>query len=193
MNREVLSLLHQPIEIFCKKAVYEVHEKLLLLLSDHLQNLYILYIVHITLYYWKRTCVSYLVYWTCVPGSMTANWCDKNSYDCVLTLWGRDKMDAFFAGGILLNENVCISINISLKSVPIGQINNIPALVQIMAWRQPGDKPLSEPVMFSWLTYVSLGLNELTLSVLKLIVGQYHGCWCLGSFCYQVISNHGIE
>ena len=63
-------------------------------------------------------------------------------------------MDAFFAGGILLNENVCISINISLKSVPKGQINNIPALVQIMAWRQPGDKPLSEPVMFSWLTYM---------------------------------------
>ena len=26
-------------------------------------------------------------------------------------------------------------------------INNIPALVQIMAWHLPGDKPLSEPVM----------------------------------------------
>ena len=27
-------------------------------------------------------------------------------------------------------------------------INNIPALVQTMAWHQPGDKPLSEPMMF---------------------------------------------
>ena len=35
--------------------------------------------------------------------------------------------------------------NISLKCVPKGQINNIPALVQIMAWHRQGDKPLSEP------------------------------------------------
>ena len=28
-----------------------------------------------------------------------------------------------------------------------GPINNIPALVRIMAWRRPGDKPLSEPKM----------------------------------------------
>ena len=34
---------------------------------------------------------------------------------------------------ISLNENVRISIKISLKFVPKGQINNIPALVQIMA------------------------------------------------------------
>ena len=42
-----------------------------------------------------------------------------------------------------LNENVGISIEISLKFVPKGQINNIPALVQIMPRRRPGDKPLS--------------------------------------------------
>ena len=48
---------------------------------------------------------------------------------------------------ISLNENVWISIKISLNSVPNGPINNIPALVQIMAWRRPGDKPLSEPMM----------------------------------------------
>ena len=48
---------------------------------------------------------------------------------------------------IFLNENVRISIKISLKFVPKGLINNIPALVQIMAWRRPGDKSLSEPVL----------------------------------------------
>ena len=42
---------------------------------------------------------------------------------------------------IFLNENAWISIKISLKIVPKGPINNIPALVQIMAWRRPGDKP----------------------------------------------------
>ena len=45
-----------------------------------------------------------------------------------------------------LNENVWIPIKISLKFVPKGPINNIPALVQIMAWRRTGDKPLSEPM-----------------------------------------------
>ena len=38
-----------------------------------------------------------------------------------------------------------ISKTISLKFVSKGLINNIPALVQIMAWHQQGGKPLSEP------------------------------------------------
>ena len=60
--------------------------------------------------------------------------------------------DAFIC--IFLNENVRISIKISLKFVPKGPINNIPALVQIMAWRRSGNKPLSEPMMVSLLTHV---------------------------------------
>ena len=45
------------------------------------------------------------------------------------------------------NENVRISITISLKFVPKGPFNIFPALVQIMAWRRTGEKPLSEPKM----------------------------------------------
>ena len=55
---------------------------------------------------------------------------------------------------IFQNENIWILIKISLKFVPKGSINNIPALVQIMAWHRPGDKPLSEPMMVSLLTQV---------------------------------------
>ena len=55
---------------------------------------------------------------------------------------------------IFMNENVRISINISLKLVPKDLINNIPALVQIMAWRRPGDKPLSETMVVSVLTHI---------------------------------------
>ena len=55
---------------------------------------------------------------------------------------------------IFLNENVWISLKISLKFVPKGQIDNNPALVQIMAWRRSGDKPLSEPMMVSLLTHI---------------------------------------
>ena len=47
-----------------------------------------------------------------------------------------------FAGDIIfkcifMKENVWIPIKISLKFVPKGPINDIPALVQIMAWRRP--------------------------------------------------------
>ena len=55
---------------------------------------------------------------------------------------------------IFLNENAGIPIKISLKFVHKGPINNIPALVQIMAWRQPGDKPLSGPMVGNLLRHI---------------------------------------
>ena len=45
------------------------------------------------------------------------------------------------------DEIFCILIKISLRFVPKGTNVNIPALVQIMAWRRIGDKPLSEPML----------------------------------------------
>ena len=62
---------------------------------------------------------------------------------------------------IFLNENEWISLKISLKFAPKVPINNIPALVQIMAWRRPGDKPLSEPMI---VRLPSLSLNKLMSS-----------------------------
>ena len=53
-----------------------------------------------------------------------------------------------------MNENAWISLKISLKFVPKVPINTIPALVQIMAWRRPGDKPLSDPLMDNLLTHI---------------------------------------
>ena len=55
---------------------------------------------------------------------------------------------------IFLNEDVWISIKISPKFVPKGPINNIPAMVQIMAWHRPGAKPLSEPMVVKLLTHI---------------------------------------
>ena len=66
---------------------------------------------------------------------------------------GRHFADDIFKC-IFLNENAWISLEISLKFVPKVRINNIPALVQIMAWRRPGDKPLSEPMMDNLLTHI---------------------------------------
>ena len=54
------------------------------------------------------------------------------------------------------NEDVYISITFSLKFITKGPINNIPALVEIMAWRRPGDKPLSQPMIVSLPTHMCL-------------------------------------
>ena len=76
---------------------------------------------------------------------------------CVNTLRSRQNGPHFpddIFKWIFLNENVWISINISLKFVPMDPINNIPTLVQVMAWRRPGDKPLSELMMVRLPTHI---------------------------------------
>ena len=47
-----------------------------------------------------------------------------------------------------------ISIMFSLKFRPKVLINNISALVQIMFWRRPADKPFSEPMLVIQLTHI---------------------------------------
>ena len=61
-----------------------------------------------------------------------------------------------------LNENVSIAVKISMKFVPKGPINNIPALVQIMAWRR-----LNQLWLVYRRIYASLGLNGLTLQLIS--------------------------
>ena len=63
-----------------------------------------------------------------------------------LTHWGRDKLAAIckIFSCIFFRENVRIALNIWRRLVPKVRINNIPALIQIKAWRWPCDKPLSE-------------------------------------------------
>ena len=76
---------------------------------------------------------------------------------------------------IFFNENVWISIKISLKFVPKGLINNIPALVQIMAWGCQATSPcLNQWWLVYWHIYASLGLNQLSLFFIL---------WCL-AFCW---------
>ena len=101
-----------------------------------------------------------------------------------LTHWGRDKMDAISQTTLsnafsFMNENVWILIKISLKFVPQGPINNFPALVQIMAWRRPGDKPLSEPMMVNLLTHICVTRHQ---CVNSLAPGS---CGCKFSNSYQ--------
>ena len=93
---------------------------------------------------------------------------------------------------IFLNENVWIPIKISLKFVPKGPINNIPALVQIMAWRRPGDKPLSEPMLVSLLTYICVTRPQWVKQILRFWYYTFEikrQCQC----CWRVCSNTWVE
>ena len=83
---------------------------------------------------------------------------------------------------LFVNENIWISIKISLQFVPKGPMNNIPALVQIMAWRRSCDKPLSEPMMASlqtpiyvtrpqWVNQLSI---ELWIRHVRLLLWVFH-------------------
>ena len=68
----------------------------------------------------------------------------------LLTHWGPRQNGRHFPDifkYIFFNEYIWITLKIWLEFVPKFRINNIPALVQIMAWHTAGDKPLSEPMM----------------------------------------------
>ena len=75
-----------------------------------------------------------------------------------LTHWGRDKMAAIsqttFSSAFSAHENTWILIKISPNFVPKGSVNNIASMVQIIPWRRPGDKPLSQPMMVSLSTHI---------------------------------------
>ena len=81
-----------------------------------------------------------------------------------------------------------ISIDISLNFVPKGPINNIPALVQIMAWRLPGDKPSSEPMIVSLSTHICVTRPHWV----NLVFNHTHGNWLYSYFCVVVEAVAGI-
>ena len=92
-----------------------------------------------------------------------------------LSHWGWDENGCHFPHNtfkcIFMNENIWISTNILLKFVPKGLINNIPALVQIMAWRQPGDKPLSELMMVSLLMHICVTRPQWVITSYQFLMG----------------------
>ena len=110
--------------------------------------------------------VNWYIYWNLIQGHLL-EWIVSlvSRLSCIIFLSqkqhslieaetnGRHFADDIF-NSIFLNENVWTPIKISLKFVPKGLINNIRALDQIMAWRRPGAKPLSEPMMVTLLMHI---------------------------------------
>ena len=109
-------------------------------------------------------CQDWLMQWHAAYSLPSENDVYKMNSFCSGLNTSRPRQNGHRFGGdtfkhIFFNENFRISIEISLKIVPKGPINNIPALVQIMAWRRSGDKPLSEPMMVSLLTRHSASMT----------------------------------
>ena len=99
---------------------------------------------------------------------------------------------------IFLNENVKNSTNISLKFVPKGPINNIPALVEIMACRRSGDKPLCAPMAVSLLMHICVTrpqwVNSLTLPQLPPNPNrQYSRFRWLTNCCIMQTEDYGVD
>ena len=86
---------------------------------------------------------------------------------------------------IFLNGNEWISLRISLKFVLKVRINNIRSLVQIMAWRRPGDKPLSEPMVVSLLTHICVTRPQWVNGLSP----EQNGC----HFCMRHFEMHVLE
>ena len=78
---------------------------------------------------------------------------------------------------IFLKENVQLLIKIPLKFVPRSPINNIPALIQLMAWCRPGNKPLSEPMM-AQVTYPYMCITSMRYSSIQSGLCSCLPCWC---------------
>ena len=82
-------------------------------------------------------------------------WTWFSTTDCyvshALTHCGQDEMAAIlqtmFSNAFSWMKVYEFGLKFHWRLFPKGPINNIPALLQIMAWRRPGHKPLSEPMM----------------------------------------------
>ena len=72
-------------------------------------------------------------------------------------------------------------MKILLTPVPKSPINNIPTLIQIMAWRQSGDKPLSEPMLVDLLMFICITRPQLV---------NFGNCFTETKFDNDVIQMH---
>ena len=100
---------------------------------------------------WLCTHAFPLIRWLTSQISLSEMWsCAHNNS------WVNCLIPTFRSMQTSLIGTICILLMIPLKFVPNVQINNIPALVKIMDWCQPGDKSLSEPIVVSLLMHICI-------------------------------------
>ena len=71
----------------------------------------------------------------------------------IFELWHRSDLEFL---DTLQSSTSWVHWKVSIMSIPKGLINNISALVQLMAWHRLGDTPLSEPMSVRLLTHICI-------------------------------------
>ena len=125
----------------------------------------------------KISCL-FLTFSAIIPGVYLHQCCISNSYtitvklQTLLTHWGQNKMAAIyqttfsnpffwikmFEYWLRFHWSLFLRVQLAI-------------MVQIMAWRRPGDKPLSEPMMVTLLTHICLTRPQwINSSITKLSV-----------------------
>ena len=124
--------------------------------------------------------------------SFNCQWISTWETCIILTHWGRDKMAAIFlttfSSAFSWMKMFEFWLKISMKFVPKGPINNIPVLVQIMACRRPGDKPLSEPMMISLTTHICVTLPQWVNSFSEKYGSNFMGVFFKLALCIDILS-----
>ena len=101
----------------------------------------------------------------------------------------------------LLNENVWIPIKTCTKVCSQSPINNIPAMVQIIAWCRPGDKSLSEPMRVILPTHICIarpqGVKSIPTATCSLRIWLkwqefWKQCHCVGHIILCIAYIHRI-
>ena len=134
-----------------------------------------------------------------------SNWLSESPFTCRVTIFNplRPRQNVcHFADDsfkcIFLNENVWISIEISFKFVPKYPIDTIPSLVQIKAWRRPGDKPLSESMTVRLLTHICITQpqwvngNTRDNLILTWFYNVWEHCPCVLQFIFRISKHYFI-
>ena len=156
INLHFVAVGHLPKIILNVSFLVDVHQNQYILLTH--RQILVLSLVYKLLYSFSPL-KHFLLHMFLLPFPVFAililsNWHDEPTLNTLRPRQnGRHFADDTFKP-IFLNENVLISLKISLIFVPKVRINSSPALVQIMAWRRPSDKPLSEPMSGRSLTRI---------------------------------------
>ena len=105
-----------------------------------------------------------------------------------LTHWGRDKMDAIsqttFSNAFPWMK--IFEFRLKFHWSLFLRVQLTPALVQIMTWRRPGDKSLSEPMMFSLLTHICVTRPQWVK--MCTVRGLFVESWCVMAMLTYIIT-----
>ena len=138
-------IIYTEVEIFCALPGDVIWHQ-------NVQTSLIQFMIHES-HDWFRA--KHLLIWSNVDLSSTVL-LNINAETKLLPFCRRHFQTHFFRMGIL-------EFQLKFHCVPKGPMNNIPALVQIMAWLRPGDnRHLNQWWLEYWGIYASFGLNELT-------------------------------